>query len=322
MKRIFASLSLLITLVAGSLAFGAGTAAAADSASCVSARTALASVTLDLGKAQEAYDDRGSVTEEAAKALLDTVNRLKVTVDEKQRTVNSECRDGRGNGGWNGHDNDRFRSCADYARDGIYNINRGDRRYRDALDVDDDGVACERNGDDNDDRWDRNRGCRELTDARDEARKQIQEANEKITEVVAASSDEGAKVTDSEALARDEQIRQAHDAIKKFNEEVEDSNRRCNDADDDLGATLLPIPGDNGGDNTTINLPPASSGGSNNDDGNVSSGNTPKGGIETGNGVETDPTVLPLVLIAGALSLAVAGAWIVALVRSEPVRKV
>lgn len=146
-------------------------------------------------------------------------------------------------------------SCADYARDGIYDIRRGDFRYRDVLDRDRDGIACERNQDDwdygdwdrngrNNGPWDRDRECRDLREARDEARTQINEANTRITEGQALTSADGAAITSSERLEIDQQVREAQDAIKAFEDERNDANRRCDDVDDDLNVALLPIPGD------------------------------------------------------------------------------
>jgi hypothetical protein len=64
---------------------------------------------------------------------------------------------------------DTANTCAEYNSRGIYDIPRGDSRYRSGLDRDGDGRACERNeGNGNswdngrrDGRWDYNRDCRD-----------------------------------------------------------------------------------------------------------------------------------------------------------------
>lgn len=64
---------------------------------------------------------------------------------------------------------DTANTCSEYNSRGIYDIPRGDSRYRSGLDRDGDGRACERNegnGNDRDNarrdgRWDYNRDCRD-----------------------------------------------------------------------------------------------------------------------------------------------------------------
>lgn len=303
-KRLFASLPLLGVLLAGSIALApVASAAQNESAACTSARSSLAVVTVQRDAAQKAYDDAKadvSTPVGALNTLLNTLNTVNITVGEKQRTVNTECRRVGGNDGG-------FRnSCADYAREGVFNIQRNDARYRDVLDVDNDGVACERNGDDTRGN-DNNRNCKDLRDARDDARTQVNEANAKITESQAVTSAEGANISTSERFEIDQQVREANAAIKKLEDERNDANRRCADGDDDLNVALLPIPGDsNSTSPTTIikEAPPVSSSASG--DGNISSRSVPQGGVETGNGVDTAP-VPGAVWLAALASLGVAG---------------
>jgi hypothetical protein len=136
----------LTALALSSVAVGTAQAApaapvlAADSAACSTARSSLASVQLQVDEAQKAYNDRGDVTEAAAKELLDKLNGLKVTLGEKQRTVSRECGSG-GNGNWNGN-GPRYNSCDDYHRHGIRELSRNDVRYDARWDRNHDGWAC------------------------------------------------------------------------------------------------------------------------------------------------------------------------------------
>lgn len=194
-------------------------------------------------------------------------------------------------------------SCADYARLGVFDIVRGDPRYRAALDVDGDGLACERNGDDDRSGLPGRRDCQALRDARDEADRRILEANQAVTEAQATSSAEGAALSTSEREAVDSKVATAQAAIKKLNDARETPGRRCEDAT--LTHALLPIPGEP--------APPASArlryrSGTSND--TYGASRTPGGtvipdtsrGVDTGDGsTDVDSNIVGSVNLGGPL---------------------
>lgn len=140
MRRILVALLTAALVVIGLSAVLVGTASAAtpvltaDSQVCVAARDSAAKAQSNLNRIIARIGN--SPVSDADRILRDKLqNDLEVARDNERNVCG-------GNGGNNGGNRT---SCADYARDGIYDIPRSDPRYRDNLDRDRDGLACERN---------------------------------------------------------------------------------------------------------------------------------------------------------------------------------
>ena len=136
MRRILVALLTALTVVIGLFALTVGTAQAAPGDTLITVDDVTVDLCLVTGNesAIASYVDSRNNPNADQVTTADVLNALKgVSLSER--------RQGCSNSGGGGNRT----SCADYARDNIYDIPRSDPRYRSSLDRDNDGVACERN---------------------------------------------------------------------------------------------------------------------------------------------------------------------------------
>jgi hypothetical protein len=199
-----------------------------------------------------------------------------------------------------------YSSCADYNRHGIYNIRRGDDRYRPALDRDNDGVACEPGNDDDlnlgRDRSLDGRTCDELKRDFDRSEQAVEDARTNLNRVLRdarrdvspegnnLSAEERRDVRTAERVVDDRTG--DRDRVRDFRKDV------CKDDGGDvtINVHVDPIPVEVNNDPNP--LPPASSGGQ------VS--RVPSGGVETG-GFEPESNTRALGFAGLALMFPLAG---------------
>ena len=128
MRRILVATLTALTVVIGLSAVLVGTASA-SAATLTPVPTAL-SCDVAKDRLDRAKADLAANTSDPGDLLRAAVNEAQKAFDNCTTTPSSTSNPG-------------AKSCRDYNREGIYNIPRGDSRYRDFLDRDGDGFACE-----------------------------------------------------------------------------------------------------------------------------------------------------------------------------------
>ena len=310
--------ALALALPGAGVAFAADTGptsqACADANALISANSEAAAA---VRAAQQAYDNRGNVTETAAQALLDTLNaakeRLRLLTNDRDQKCAVPPTSATPTPSPN-PDKRVYSSCADYNRHGIYNIRRGDDRYRPALDRDNDGVACEPGNDDDlnlgRDRSLDGRTCDELKRDQDRSEQAVEDARTNLNRVLRDARGAGSPEGNNLSAEERRDIRTAErvvddrtgdrDRVRDFRKDV------CKDDGGDvtINVHVDPIPAEVNNDPNPL---PSSSGGQ------VS--RVPSGGVETG-GSEPESNTRALGF-AGLALMFPTGALVYRLIRQD-----